>query len=184
MILIPLPTCLFCRTPIPEDGDVGDPVMVHIDRVPASTALGLGTFQYPLYYVILFFCSRRSSVVVTVPDCRLGDPGSIPTQCYDSLGKWMYLRPGQPIPCEGNWVPSLWYNSMGRLCGDSIHKVLHLWERMFSCVILVSLLYIIDSWTCIVNTESAVSGYRCESYPGIESILFSLSYFSMIPTWQ
>ena len=31
--------------------------------------------------------NKRSSVVVIVLACRVGGPGSIPTQCYDSLGK-------------------------------------------------------------------------------------------------
>ena len=57
---------------------------------------------------------RRSSVVVIGLDCHPGGRGSILTRCCDSLGKWMYLRPGQPMPCEGNWVPLLWYKSVGR----------------------------------------------------------------------
>ena len=42
-------------------------------------------------------------------DCYTGDRGSIPTH-GDSLGKWMNLRLGQPMPCEGNWVvsPKCW----------------------------------------------------------------------------
>ena len=38
-------------------------------------------------------------------DCYTGDRGPIPTH-GDSLGKWMNLRPGQPMPCQENWVVS------------------------------------------------------------------------------
>ena len=38
-------------------------------------------------------------------DCYTGDRGSIPAH-GDSLGKWMNLRLGQPMPCEGNRVVS------------------------------------------------------------------------------
>ena len=50
---------------------------------------------------------RRRSAVVRSLDYRVGGPCSIPARCYgNSLGKWMYLRPGWPMPCEGNWVVS------------------------------------------------------------------------------
>ena len=51
----------------------------------------------------------RRGLVVMDFDCYTGDHGSIPTHA-DSLGKWMNLRPGQPMPCEGYWVisPRCW----------------------------------------------------------------------------
>ena len=49
--------------------------------------------------------TRRRGLVVMDFDCYIGDRSSIPTQ-GDSLGKWMNLHPGQPMPCEGNWVVS------------------------------------------------------------------------------
>ena len=33
------------RTPIPEDDVIGDEHFIHIDRVPASTTLGLGEWE-------------------------------------------------------------------------------------------------------------------------------------------
>ena len=48
---------------------------------------------------------RRYIVVIMDFDCYTGDRDLIPTH-DDSLGKWMNLLPGQPIPCEGNWVVS------------------------------------------------------------------------------
>ena len=52
---------------------------------------------------------RRRGIVVKDFDCYTGDRGSIPAH-GDSLGKWMNLRLGQPMPCEGNWVigPRCW----------------------------------------------------------------------------
>ena len=47
----------------------------------------------------------RLGIVVKDFDCCTGDRSSIPTR-GDSLGKWMNLRLGQPMPCEGNWVVS------------------------------------------------------------------------------
>ena len=47
---------------------------------------------------------RHGTVVINLDSCT-GDQGSIPT-CGGSLGKWANLRPGQPMPCEGNWVVS------------------------------------------------------------------------------
>ena len=43
-------------------------------------------------------------------DCYTGDHDLI-LGYGDSLGKWMNLRLGQPMPCEGNWVisPRCWY---------------------------------------------------------------------------
>ena len=46
---------------------------------------------------------RRRGIVVMDFDCYTGDRSSIPTH-DDSLGKWMNLRLGKPMPCEGNWV--------------------------------------------------------------------------------
>ena len=48
---------------------------------------------------------RRCGIVVMDFDCYTGDRSSIPTHS-DSLGKWMNLRLGWPMPCEGNWVVS------------------------------------------------------------------------------
>ena len=48
---------------------------------------------------------RRCGIVDIVCDCYTGGHSSIPTHA-DSPGKWMNLRPGQPMPCEGNWVVS------------------------------------------------------------------------------
>ena len=106
-------------------------------------------------WAILERCS--SVVAISLPAVR--DPGSIPTQCYDSLGKWMYLHPGQPIPCEENWVPSA-----------LIQEYEEIWQtpwwamsliRFYTCesikffrVVRVSLLCIIDS----VCRECRVSG--------------------------
>ena len=47
--------------------------------------------------------TRSCGTVVLVCDFYTGSCSSIPTH-GDSLGKWMNLRPGQPMPCEGNWV--------------------------------------------------------------------------------
>ena len=47
----------------------------------------------------------NGNIVVMDFDCYTGDRGSIPTH-GDSLDKWRNLRPGQPRPCEGNWVVS------------------------------------------------------------------------------
>ena len=44
-------------------------------------------------------------IVVIDFDCYTGDRGLIPTH-GDSLGKWMNLCLGQPMPCEGDWVVS------------------------------------------------------------------------------
>ena len=41
------------------------------------------------------------NIVVMDFDCYTDDCGSIPTH-GDSHGKWLNLRPGQPIPCKGN----------------------------------------------------------------------------------
>ena len=104
--------------------------------------------------------------MVIVLAYRVKGPGSIPIQCYDSLGKWMYLRPGQPMPCEENWLPSLWYKSMGRyvrLRGVRRHSKgstpastqgspLQFEYRCYSSLVL-----------CVANTESAMSGKRCNS---------------------
>ena len=53
------------------------------------------------YYTV----SWRRGIVVMDFDCYTGNCGSIPAH-GDSLGKWMNLRLGQPMPCEGNWVVS------------------------------------------------------------------------------
>ena len=53
--------------------------------------------------------NKMHNVVVISFDFRAGGRGSIPTRCCDSLGKWKYLRLGQPMPYEGNGVMSLWY---------------------------------------------------------------------------
>ena len=48
---------------------------------------------------------EQSGIVVMDFYCFTGDRSSIPTH-DDSLGKWMNLRLGQPMPCEGNRVVS------------------------------------------------------------------------------
>ena len=65
--------------------------------LPLPTLPSLITFQFEALVLSLsdvtkvFSCpvylSRRSSLVVIIPACSVGDPGSIPTQCLDSLGK-------------------------------------------------------------------------------------------------
>ena len=53
----------------------------------------------------LVLANRCRGLVVMDFDCYTGDRSSIPTH-GDSLGKWMNLRPGKPMPCEGNCVVS------------------------------------------------------------------------------
>ena len=62
--------------------------------------------QVILYLLSNSHIKRCRGIVVMDFNCyTAGDRGSIPAQ-GDSLGKWMNLRLGQPMPYEGNWVVS------------------------------------------------------------------------------
>ena len=63
-----------------------------------------------ILFELLSFARRRGIVVMDF-DCYTGDRGSIPAHS-DSLGNWMNLRLGQPMPCEGNRVvsPKCWWD--------------------------------------------------------------------------
>ena len=58
-----------------------------------------------LNYAGQFSVGRRGIVVIDC-DCYPGDCGLIPTHGDSRRFKRMNLLPGQPMPCEGNWVVS------------------------------------------------------------------------------
>ena len=73
------------------------------------------------YVVSTFFRTftryRRRGIVVIYLGSWIGEEGSIPTH-GGSLGKWTNLRPGQPMPCEGNLVvsPRCWRDTNLEWC--------------------------------------------------------------------
>ena len=71
-------------------------------------------FSMLQFFCLIFFSHYGilSGIVGIVRDCYIGGCSSIPTHS-DSIGKWMYLRPDQPMPCEGNRVISskCWRNT-------------------------------------------------------------------------
>ena len=93
-------------------------------------------------------------------DYYTGDHGSIPTH-GNSLGKWMNLSPGQPMPYEGNWVvsPRYWWNivttyiycTVKRINGSKESVVLCVYFVYLSCVIVYKMLFTRWLFTGLTN---------------------------------
>ena len=64
---------------------------------------------------------RRCGIVVMDFNYYTGNCGSISSHS-NSLGKWMNLRLGKPMPCEGNWVVSPWCLSWRDIDLHSFYK--------------------------------------------------------------
>ena len=74
----------------------------------------------------------------------------------DSCGivvKWMNLLPGQPMPCEGNWVVSLrcWRDiDFSASCNSTIYIHIHIHVWALNNIIRESLLIINTTFICII----------------------------------
>ena len=116
--------------------------------------------------------------------------GSIPTRCCDSFGKWMYLRPGQPMPCEGNWVPCsdtrVWGVCQTSLCGVvTIHPMFSVLAWMQCSPILFSVVANTPQLMCVASTELKMyleapwfPYPRVGNFSGIRS--FSILFFPLM----